>query len=101
MVFTSMVKTEQLLASDNVSIQPPTEGDNFHHERLLTADVLRMHEQIAANARKIQDIIAGAQFALNDSGVAHLVLAGFAPDQKTDSSNYPLHVQLFEKNAVT
>jgi hypothetical protein len=101
MVFTSPVKTEQLVSNDNVSIQPPVEGDNFHHERLLTADVLRMHEQIAANARKIQEIIAGAQFNLADSGVSNLVLQGFAPNQITDSTKYPLYAQLFEKNTLT
>jgi hypothetical protein len=101
MVFTSPVKTEQLISNDNVSIQPPVEGDNFHNERLLTADVLRMHEQIAANAQKMQEIIAGAQFNLADSGVSHLVLQGFAPIQITDSTKYPLYAQLFEKNALT
>ena len=72
------------------------QGDNLQGERFQNAEVLRMYEQYAANQRAISEIIANTQFNLNDSGVAHLVLAGFAPQQITDSKNYPLHSKVHE-----
>lgn len=101
MVFTSPVNTEQLGVNDNLSRQETHISDNLQGARIEQIERRpTLMEQYAANVTAINELIALHQSNLAESGVAHLVLAGWTDAHTTDREKYPLHVGLYEKSTI-
>ncbi len=70
------------------------QGDNFQGERLDTADILRTHQEIAANERAVAEIKARLSAALDESGLRASVVAGF-PDHFKNADTHPLYAHIW------